>query len=199
MRLKNAPIPIALLGLSLGAMLLGQKAAALLRYQRVAILEGEWWRLLTAHLIHGTWGHWAFNAAGLLLVWAIFPAHLAHWSALALIAGVSLLTSLALLILDPTVSWYLGMSALLHGLFMAWCIDDLFYRRAWAGLALAAITGKLAYEQLVGPLPGSAEAVGLPVLVDAHLYAALAGGALALVKLVWEKYIEAGIKKRRSP
>lgn len=182
MRLRNTPIPIALLGLSLGAMLLGPKATAQLSYQREAILQGEWWRLLTAHLVHGTWGHWAFNAAGLLLVWAIFPAHLARWSALALIAGVALLTSLALLILDPTVSWYLGMSALLHGLFMAWSIEAVFQRRSFAGLMVAAITGKLAYEQLAGPLPGSAEAVGLPVLVDAHLYAAFAGIVFVLVK-----------------
>ena len=38
-----------------------------LRYERGAVLDGELWRLLTAHLIHLGLAHWALNAAGLVL------------------------------------------------------------------------------------------------------------------------------------
>ena len=42
----------------------------------------------------------------------------------------------------------------------------------------AAVVAKLAYEQLVGPLPGSEAAAGGAVVVNAHLYGAI-GGALS--------------------
>ena len=196
--MKHSPIPAALLGLSFGAMLSASFTMAPLRYQRNAILDGDWWRLLTAHFVHGSWGHWAFNAGGLMLIWAIFPQRFAQRSTLPLIAVIALSTSLALLILAPTVGWYLGMSALLHGLFVAWAIESALERRHWAWLALMAISAKLAYEQVMGPLPGSVEAVGLPVLVDAHLYAALAGGVFAVAKALAEKCLGEG-KKRCSP
>ena len=196
--MKHSPIPAALLGLSFGAMLSASFTMALLRYQRNAILDGDWWRLLTAHFVHGSWGHWAFNAGGLVLIWAIYPQRFAQRCALPLIVLIALSTSLALLILAPTVGWYLGMSALLHGLFVAWSIESLLGRQRWAWLGLAAVSAKLAYEQLIGPLPGSVEAAGLPVLVDAHLYAALAGGVLGVTKALAEKCLGEG-RKRCSP
>ena len=40
---------------------------------------------------------------------------------------------------------------------------------------------KLAYEQFVGPVPGSAETTGGTVIVAAHLYGAIAAGVAAAV------------------
>lgn len=195
--MKDLRLPVGLFAASLGLMLLHPHATAWLRYQRDAILAGEWWRLLTAHLVHGTWGHWAFNMGGLALVWLIFPARAAHRSAVPLMVAIALSTSLAMLVLEPGVEWYLGLSALLHGLFMAWSLEELVAGRRWAWPAVAAISVKLLYEQLAGSLPGSAETVGLPVLVDAHLYAALAGGAWVVTGTVVDR-LRHCIKKRRS-
>lgn len=185
MQLRNAWVPMTLLFLSFVIRLAGDEGIALFQYQRSAILEGEYWRAISGHLVHGTWQHWLLNAAGLSLLWAIFPRHLCNRSAALLSLGIALSTSIALLILDPAVNWYLGMSALLHGLLAAWLVVDLLDGKRMAGLLLLLISLKLAYEQWLGPLPGSMESTGLPVLVNAHLYGALSGGlfgALLFVK-----------------
>lgn len=185
MQLRNAWVPMTLLFLSFVIRLAGDEGIALFQYQRSAILEGEYWRAISGHLVHGTWQHWLLNAAGLSLLWAIFPRHLCNRSAALLSLGIALSTSIALLVLDPAVNWYLGMSALLHGLLAAWLVVDLLDGKRMAGLLLLLISLKLAYEQWLGPLPGSMESTGLPVLVNAHLYGALSGGlfgALLFVK-----------------
>jgi hypothetical protein len=43
----------------------------------------------------------------------------------------------------------------------------------------AVVVGKLLYEQLVGPLPGSESVAGGTVIVNAHLYGAVGGGLAA--------------------
>ena len=47
------------------------------------------------------------------------------------------------------------------------------------------VAGKLVWEQLAGPLPGSESASGGAVIVDAHLYGAM-GGVLATL-LMWRR------------
>ena len=194
MQLKNAWVPMTLLLLSFAIRLAGYEGVELFQYQRDAILEGEYWRVLTGHLVHGTWRHWLLNAAGLSLIWAIFPRHFGHVSAALLSLGIALLTSIALLIWDPAVSWYLGMSALLHGLFVAWLVVDLLNGQRIAVVLLLFVSLKLVYEQWFGPLPGSVESTGLPVLVNAHLYGALSGGLLGVILFVKQSRTE-----HRSP
>lgn len=153
-----------------------------LQYRRDLILDGQVWRLLTGHLVHGTWNHWWLNAAGLTLLWALFPHRFARLSSLWLMAAIMLATGAALLLWNPGVVWYVGMSALLHGLLVAWLVAALRNGRQGALFLLLLVGAKLVYEQITGPLPGTAEATGLPVLVDAHLYAAIAGGVLGMLK-----------------
>ena len=47
-------------GLALG----GERLRMLLQYDRAALAAGEWWRLVTAHLVHLGWDHLALNVAG---------------------------------------------------------------------------------------------------------------------------------------
>ena len=42
------------------------------RYEREAVAAGQWWRLLTCHLVHLDAGHALLNAVGLGLLWALF-------------------------------------------------------------------------------------------------------------------------------
>ena len=69
----------------------------------------------------------------------------------------------------------MGLSGVLHAILVAGIILALSAgeRVQWLLLCLVAI--KLLWEQMVGPLPGSASVAGGPVLVDAHLYGAAAG------------------------
>ena len=58
---------LVLLGLT------GRTGRELLRYERAAVLQGEYWRLLTGHLVHGSGQHLLLNAVGLGLIAALFP------------------------------------------------------------------------------------------------------------------------------
>jgi len=182
-------LPLALAAPAAAAALGGEAARALLRYQRDAVLAGEWWRLLTAHLAHLGPSHLLLNLAGLALVWLLVGGALgpAAWGAVLLLSALAV--SGGLLLLDPGLAWYVGLSGVLHGLLAAGAAARLLRpggpqgssiqggSRAEGALLLALLAAKLAWEQTFGPLPGSAEAAGGPVVVDAHLYGAIGGGA----------------------
>src|SRR5579863_8005522 len=50
----------------------GRAAQWALRYDRDALAAGQWWRLLTAHVIHLGFEHALLDMAGLALMWALF-------------------------------------------------------------------------------------------------------------------------------
>jgi len=167
------PVSLALVVTFIG--LFGSDVTLWLRFDRNAILSGEIWRIFTGHLAHLTWSHLLMNLLGLLLVWGLFHRNLStrRWvQAIALCAfGISLL----LLIIDYHLRWYVGLSGVLHGMFMLGCIYDLRSGRWDAKLLLILLIAKLLWEQLMGPLPGSAATAGGAVVVDAHLFGAIMG------------------------
>ena len=83
--------------------------------------------------------------------------------------------SIGLLLLDPNIAWYVGLSGLLHGYYTAGAIAVKFKRRFWNYMLLILIFSKLTWEQVMGPIPGSVEVSGGNVVVDAHLYGAIMG------------------------
>jgi rhomboid family GlyGly-CTERM serine protease len=173
-------------GLVLAAVLVavaGEPAGRMLRYERDAVLGGEAWRLLTGHLVHLGAAHLALNAAGgALLVALLGRAYRpAQWLALALVASLGV--SAGLLLGSPHVAWYVGLSGVLHGMFAAGA-TALAAARVRAGpLLLLVLAAKLAWEQATDGA-GIDRLLGGTVIVDAHLYGALAGlaGALALAR-----------------
>ena len=179
---------IAAAGLALLAIVLesgGEGLRSVLAWDRVGIGSGEWWRLLSGHLVHLGWSHLALNLAGLALIaWVVGAAFtVPGWL---LIAGSSVVViDTGFWYLDPELQRYVGLSGLLHGLLAAGLVAGVVARQPEALVLAACVTAKLAWEQLAGPLPGSAETAGGNVIVNAHLYGA-AGGLLAGL-LVWRR------------
>jgi rhomboid family GlyGly-CTERM serine protease len=154
----------------------GEHARLLLRYERGAVLQGEYWRLLTGHLVHGSWLHLLLNCAGLGLITALFPDHYStrQWLLIGLLSLVTI--DVGFVFWEPQLSWYVGLSGVLHGALAAGAIAWWRYETKPLALALSAIfVGKLVWEQLHGALPLSG---GMAVVVDAHLYGAV-GGVIA--------------------
>jgi rhomboid family GlyGly-CTERM serine protease len=145
------------------------------QYERSAILAGEIWRLWTAHMVHLGWSHYWLNAAGLLLVWLLFrhTASVAVWCWHFLFASLAI--SLGLLLFNPELVWYVGLSGVLHALFIAGLLADMRTHAALGWLVLLGFTAKIVIEQVYGPMPGSEQSAGGPVVVGAHLYGAIAG------------------------
>jgi len=87
---------------------------------------------------------------------------------------------LGLWFLDPALSWYVGLSGLLHGLFAAGLLSRLRAAPAESLVLGGLLAAKLLVEQIAGPLPGSETSAGGAVVVNAHLYGTAGGIAAAL-------------------
>lgn len=168
-------LPLAL-ALCVTLVALGGSAAnELLRYDRAALLQGQWWRLLSGHLAHLGWSHLALNLAGLTLVWALVGERLSTLRWLVVIIAAALGISVGLLAFHPELAWYVGLSGILHALLVAGSLAALRSGDGRAALLLALVWAKLVWEQLAGPLPGSVASSGGAVIVDAHFYGGLIG------------------------
>jgi len=177
-------IAVALLA-ALAALLQWYGLVGALRYDRVALANGEVWRVLTGHLVHLGWMHLALNVAGLALVCALVGPRLtlAGWTLAFLLSALAVSGGLWLCL--PGLNGYVGLSGVLHGLLVAGAAISLRDgRERGFGLALlGAVAAKLAWEQFVGPTPGTAALAGGPVVVDAHLFGA--AGGLLCAGIVW--------------
>lgn len=186
--LGGAKVPLAVLACAaLAAAAAGQDGAAALRYSRSAVADGEWWRLVTAHLVHLGPGHLLLNLAGLVLVgWLTGREYGATgWWAITVASAATI--AAALYLLHPGVAWYVGLSGVLHGLLAGGLVPALRRRDPAAMILAALLAGKLAWEALAGPLPGAEQTAGGPVLVEAHRYGALGGAVAALGALGWSR------------
>ena len=163
----------------------GDAVREALRFDRPGLADGQLWRIISGHFVHLGAGHFLLNAAGTAVIALLVAREYRplQW-ALVSIAGVTGI-SLGLWSLNPELDWYVGLSGLLHT-WLAAGVVALIVRRRKDGWPLAILLGtKLAIEQWMGPLPGSGEAAGGAVVVDAHLYGAIAGvlTAVALTRL----------------
>lgn len=151
-----------------------------LAYQRAGVEAGQLWRLLSGHLVHLGWSHLAYNLAGLALIgWLVGRAFDAlRWACI--VAASILVIDIGFWMLKPALEWYVGMSGVLHGVLAGGVFAGVLGRDREAFVLAIVIVGKLAWEQILGPIPGSESASGGPVIVDAHLYGAL-GGLLCAV------------------
>lgn len=187
-RRDTAPIlawllPATLVVLAGLLLIAGESGAQWLRFERSAIASGEVWRLLTGHLVHLGVSHYVLNAAGLVLVWFLVGREFSrsHW--LWIMAGSVMAIDLGLWVFSPGLQWYVGLSGLLHGMLAAGIVASWPERRAEALILSVVVAGKLAFEQLVGPLPGSESTSGGAVIVDAHLYGVI-GGVLVAAMII---------------
>ncbi len=185
-RIVIAALVLALASLALE--LAGPAVTEALRYQRDAVAGGEVWRLLSANVVHLGPAHWAMNALALILIAVLFAGAVRPRQWLIGGLGSGLAVTLGLYAFNPALTWYVGLSGLLHGLLAVGLVATVANRRRPDWLILAAgLIAKLGWEQANGALPGSAALAGGDVVVDAHLYGALGGAGAALLARGWER------------
>jgi rhomboid family GlyGly-CTERM serine protease len=153
----------------------GDELRELARYERAAIESGEYWRLVSGHLVHLGWGHLWPNLVALLIIGALFDGVLrnADWWRVSVASAAAI--DLGLYLFEPGVAWYVGLSGVLHGVVAAGALALCIERQALGFVLAIGLCAKLSFEQLVGPVPFTAESVGGPVVVAAHLYGASGG------------------------
>ena len=153
------------------------------QFDRELVDQGQYWLLLTAHLVHLNWTHWALNMAGLVIVAVFFSMYGSILDWLFVLIFSAAIIGLGLYWFHPELIWYVGLSGVLHGLFIYGAIREIRFYPFSGYVLLLLLTGKLFWEYMNGALPGSEEMTGGRVLVEAHLYGAMAG--LVAVFLTW--------------
>ncbi|WP_286222514.1 rhombosortase [Marinobacter apostichopi] len=165
----------------------GSEIAGAFQYQRDALIEGQYWRLLTGHWVHLGWQHLTINLGGLAVIWLLFGDALNGIKAWVMTAGIALFTSACLLFGQPEIQWYVGLSGLLHGLLAAGALLSLRAIPVASSLALVLLVGKLSVELAGGGSNQMEAIIGGPILIEAHLFGALGGvlcvGVFALSQL----------------
>ena len=145
-----------------------------LRYERGAIAHGEWWRLLSAHWVHLGAAHLLADAAGLVLLWALYARELSPAGWWWVLGCATAAIDAGLWWGEPAVQWYVGISGLLHGAWAAGAAAAVLRGQRQGWIMLAALAVKLILEQRAG---GSLFMAGFPVVTMAHVYGALGGMA----------------------
>ncbi len=157
----------------------GDSGRLLLRYDRIGLAAGQWWRLLSAHVVHLDFEHALLNSLGLVLMWALFASDYPAPTVAPDPHGRHRRNRCRTVVTRfdrAVVRGFLGCAAWSHGCGYSGARASARSRRLAAGPFLLI---KLTYEQLSGALPLVSAPGG--VVVDAHLYGALGGLAVALL------------------
>jgi rhomboid family GlyGly-CTERM serine protease len=163
---------LAVVTLILGLSATGEWGRDILGYQRSALQAHQWWRLISAHLVHLSFEHALLNTAGLVLLWSLFARDFSPRRWLWIVTLSMAAIDAGLWYLRPAVHWYVGASGVLHGALAAGACG--MYRRGegMGAALLLVLVAKLVYEQQ----SGSSLFLGdIPLVADAHLFGTLGG------------------------
>jgi len=174
--------PAVLIALLLLVACGGEPARELLRYDRAAVVAGEWWRLVTCSFVHLGWWHLLLNEIGVLVLALLCPEPLAAGVWVRRILLLALGMGLALHFLVPTAAWYVGFSGVAHGLFLLGLGRQLKMEKDLIALGcLAFLVGKIGWELFAGVPVSDEQAIGGKVLVESHLYGSLSALLYGLI------------------
>ena len=155
--------------------LLEPQASQWLAYYHTGIAQFEFWRLISASFCHTNFYHLLMNIFGLMITLLLFIDTFKFIKIFPLIIFNSLFIGIMLFFFEPQVSWYVGLSGVLHGLFSYGVSVDLYNKDRWGYLLGGGFILKIIYEQLFGAAQSTIDLINAPVLVNAHLYGAFSG------------------------
>ena len=185
---KTGKLNIGLFLLILLLAALEPKASEFLRYDRYAINAGEWWRLLTGHIVHLGWAHAFLNLSGLALITVIFQQEMSFKNdsiALAVCMGG---TAFGIYIFSPDMIWYMGLSGALHGYLIYYLIKGYKVSPLISFIALTTIISKVLWEQSPwGDTSQTEQLIGGTVAIDSHLFGSISGIVIGLIALKFFK------------
>lgn len=166
--------PLVLMALLLFIECLGDAGREWLAYDRAAIEAGQFWRLLTGSLVHLGWWHWFLNELGLMVLVLLCPQPLPlrEWAVRVVFLAVGM--ALGLYVWVPELTQYVGMSGVIHGLFVLGLVPQVRRGDLIALGCLLYLLGKIGWELYAGAPVSDEQAIGGRVIVESHLFGVLA-------------------------
>ncbi|PTQ90992.1 rhombosortase [Agitococcus lubricus] len=143
-------------------------------YQRPLIEAGHYYLLLTGHFVHLNTIHLGLNTLGLILVLLLFDRVYRWYEWLAWLFSSAIAVSLMMYYCLPTVTYYVGLSAVLHSLYVAGAMRLLLTpERQFAGVLLVLVSIKLFVENMGMGDSLTARLIDGHVLTESHLFGAI--------------------------
>lgn len=176
--------PVMVLSLLLlGLQLLGPEN---LRYDAASLQAGELWRWISGHLVHANPRHLLLNLVGLWLCQALTGVPWKLWQWLWRILLLAAAISLGFWLFDPQIHWYVGFSGVLFGLYLLAALDRFWQQPLVSVLLIGMLVVKILMEQFASVKIDGSGWIGVPVLVDAHLYGFVAALLLAMAQGLYQ-------------
>jgi len=183
----KAVVPYRTLGLAAAALAVATPWAApavarVLVLDRAAVLSGEIWRVFTGHLVHAGSEHLLWDVLSLIGIGFVFEEYLRErfWPVL----GISAIAvGAGLVILEPHLPDYRGLSGVLNGLWVAGALHGARAERAagnrgvsrLCSVAVVLALAKILVEARYGPLFTDPVRLGAPTVLLSHALGFSAG------------------------
>ena len=179
--LKTHSLPLFLLLTSLSLALSSEFTTSYFRYERSSVIDGELWRLLSAHLVHSGWEHLWLNLFALIIIWILFKNFLTTslWWLFTLLSALYI--SISFFIFMNQLEWYVGLSGVLHSMMVFGSIAGLIHKRKEFLLLLIFILAKVLFEQFYGSFSSDIIMADSAVIVNAHMYGVIVGAIIGVV------------------
>lgn len=166
---------LGVLSLAIFAYLFEDSLISLMIYHRELIAQQEYWRLISGHFFHTNLNHLLLNMAGLILLWSLHGQYYQAKNYCLLILFSALFVALGLFSFSPELIQYVGLSGILHSVFIWGALMDIRYKLNTGYLLLLGIIIKITHEQIYGAGTEISDLIEANVAIDAHLWGAIAG------------------------
>jgi len=180
---QQVSLPAIVIFTSLVAFIFDANLSDFFVYQRSLVTQGEVWRVLTGHLFHTNGFHFLLNGAAVFMLWALHGHFYTIKNYLLVFIISALVCSIGIHWFSPSHEEYVGLSGILHGLFIWGAIEDIKAKERTGYLLFLGVILKIAHEQYYGASEDVAELIGANVAINAHLWGAI-GGVLAALFLI---------------
>lgn len=155
-----------------------------LTFNRELFSKGEFWRSFTGHFLHTNFNHYLLNVCGVILLWALHGQYYNKLNSPLLFIVSALSTSLGIYLYSPEITDYVGLSGILHGMFIWGAIKDIQHKDNTGYILLFAVVGKVIYEQIAGASESVAALISAHVAIDAHLWGMLGGAVVGIISFI---------------
>lgn len=184
--LKKYAFALAISHICIASYLLLPQSNLWMAYDRALVDSGQWWRLITANLVHlGGW-HTVMNLASLWLISFIFQPLLksSYWISWVLL--LYFVNILAMHLWTPHIIHYVGMSGALYGLIAACATAELRLGVKISGLLLIIVGIKIFLPQIIGVESEYDDFLGGAVVEESHIIGFIQG---IILGLLWPKQL----------
>jgi rhomboid family GlyGly-CTERM serine protease len=172
---QHSLLVVLIVLLACSAFIFDDDVSKLFVYQYQLISQGELWRLFTGHFFHTNGFHLLLNLSALILLWALHGQFYSLKSYSLLCISSAMICSLGLFYFSPDIKQYVGLSGVLHGIFIFGAIMDIRHRDKTGYLLFFGVWFKIAHEQYYGASADVANLINATVAIDAHLWGAVGG------------------------